>query len=208
MLPSSCHPKQTTRAIPKRLGLIIVRICSDPKKRDLRLKELKESLVERGYQEEMVKSTVEKVQKIPRKAALKKGTKPNQAKRPGFAYTFDPWLPPVTGIIGKHWRSMASRDKYLREVFPSPPLTEYRRQPNIRSHLIRATLPDSRKYPKRNQRGLTKCNLSNCTECPYIKETKQVNLNGTSWNINKPQNFNTYNVIYGIECKKDICKEV
>ena len=41
LLPSSCHPKQTTRAIPKYLGLRIVRICSDPKNRDLRLKELK-----------------------------------------------------------------------------------------------------------------------------------------------------------------------
>ena len=106
LLPSSCHPKQTTRAIPKSLGLRIVRICSDPKNRDHGLNDLKESLVERVYQEDMVKSTIEKVRKIPRKAALKKVTQPNQTRRPVFAQTFDPRLPSISGIMAKHWCSM------------------------------------------------------------------------------------------------------
>ena len=50
--------------------------------------------------------------------------------------------------------------------------------------------------------------LLNCTACPYIKETKQVKINGTSWNINRQLNCNTYNLVYGIVCKKDKCKQV
>ena len=62
----------TTKAIPMSLGLRIVRICSDPEKRDKRLKELKELLFERGYSESMVDSALERAKKIPRKADLKK----------------------------------------------------------------------------------------------------------------------------------------
>ena len=72
LLPSSCHSKMTTKAIPMSLGLRIVRICSDPEKRDKRLKELKELLFERGYSESMVDSALERAKKIPRKADLKK----------------------------------------------------------------------------------------------------------------------------------------
>ena len=57
------------------LGLRIVRICSDPQKRDQRLNELKQLLLERGYAENMIESALQKVKKVPRKAALKKVVK-------------------------------------------------------------------------------------------------------------------------------------
>ena len=88
LLPESCHPKQTTKAIPKSLGLRIVRICSDPDKRNLRLTELKEQLTERGYNKDMVQSCIDKVKKIPRNLALKRVTsKSNKTKIPVFAVT-------------------------------------------------------------------------------------------------------------------------
>ena len=34
LLLDSCHPKTTTRAIPKSLGLRIVKICSEPEIRE------------------------------------------------------------------------------------------------------------------------------------------------------------------------------
>ena len=117
LLPSSCHSKLTTKAIPFSLGLWIVRICSDPQKRDLRLNELKHLLLERGYAENMVDSALQKVKKVPRKAALKKVAKKVQTKRPVFAVTYDPRLPSITNLMAKHWRSMVSRNKYLGEVF-------------------------------------------------------------------------------------------
>ena len=40
LLPTSCHPAQTKTAIPISLSMRIVRICSDPNLRDLRLNEL------------------------------------------------------------------------------------------------------------------------------------------------------------------------
>ena len=76
--PSSSHPKQTFKALPKSLGMRIIRICSDPSDRDTRLKEFKASLLARAYPSSVIDSAIENVKKIPREMALKKTeTKPN-----------------------------------------------------------------------------------------------------------------------------------
>ena len=111
--------------------------------------------------------------------------------------------------MAKHWQTMKSRDQYLGEVFPSPPLTAFRRQPNIRSHVIRAAVakaPD--RYPKRNQWGVKKCNRNNCTACPYLREGQNITINGTQWRFKKKMDCNSYNVVYAILCKKDNCKQI
>ena len=113
--------------------------------------------MEKGYAENMVDFALQKAKKVPRKAALKKVAKKVQTKRPVFAVTYDPRLPSIANLMAKHWRSMVSRNKYLGEVFPSPPLTAYKRQPNIRSHIIRAAVAKGPgRYPQRNQKSMTK----------------------------------------------------
>ena len=57
---------------------------------------------------------------------------------PVFPIIYDPRLPPVTSLLSKHWRSMVSRDMPLKEVFPSQPLTAYKRQQQQK--FIRAAL--------------------------------------------------------------------
>ena len=209
LLPSSCHPKQTTKAIPKSLGLRIVRICSNPVMRDKRLEDLKQSLLERGYSENMLDISINKVRKVPREAALQKVNRTKEIKRPVFPVTYDPRLPSVTTLISKHWRSMVSRDKHLKEVFPSPPLIAYKRQPNFRSYLIRAALAKGQqRYPQRNQKGMTKCNKNSCTACPYVREGKGLRINEESWKINRKLDCNSYNIVYAIICKKDSCRQV
>ena len=100
---------------------------------------------------------------------------------------------------------MVSQDPYLSEVFVQPPLTAYRRQRNIRDHLIRAKVPaDPKSYPERRQRGMKKYGR-NCTACPYIREVKSLKVNGTQWNINQNLNCEKSNCIYMIECKKENC---
>ena len=54
-----------------------------------------------------------------------------------------------------------------------------------------------------------KCCRQNCISCAYILEAKGVKINGVSWKINKKKLYcNNYNIVYGIICKKDKCKEV
>ena len=81
------------------------------------------------------------------------------------------------------------QDKYLGQVLPSPPLTGYRRQPNIRSYIIRARIAKPRgRYPERKNVGMRKCNMTVCTACLYIKEGKTITINDRKWMINKQVN--------------------
>ena len=55
----------------------------------------------------------------------------------------------VPSVISKHWRSMVARDTYMGEVFERPPITAYRRQPNLRNYLIRAKVPNNTREKKK-----------------------------------------------------------
>ena len=80
LLPTSCHPAQTNTAIPISLSMIIVRICSDPNLRDLRLNELMAQLLDRGYSKLKVQAAIDRARSIPRVKALRKVIK-KQIKR-------------------------------------------------------------------------------------------------------------------------------
>ena len=206
LLPSSCHSKMTTQSIPFSLSLRIVRICNDTENRDTRLKELKNRLLDRSYQENVINRAIEKARAVPRIAAIRQVQKPPKTKGPVFAVTYDPRLPPLGSIGAKHWRSMTSRDTYLADVFKRPPLTAYKRQKNLRQHLVRAKVPRMPKpYPSRTLKGMKRCE-DNCTSCPYIIEAKRIKINGISWFINKKVNCKSYNLVYAIICKKENCK--
>ena len=128
LLPSSCHPKTTTKSIPFSLSLRIIRICTKTQDRDKRLGELKELLLARDYPELLIESAIKKALKIPRKIALLKvKTKNTVRNRPVFCLKYDPRLPAIQTIQARHWRSMKYQDKYMEEVFKEPPLTAFKK---------------------------------------------------------------------------------
>ena len=122
MLPSSTHPLETTRAIPFSLALRITRICSKPESREKHFQKLKEMLLERNYKSSMIDAAIRRARAIPRAQALKRVAKPNHTKIPVYAVTWDPRLPNLPRVQGKHWRSMTLSSPYMKEVFPEPPL--------------------------------------------------------------------------------------
>jgi hypothetical protein len=209
LLPSSCHSKGVTKNIPFSLGLRIIRICSQPEKRDLRLEELKELLLIRGYSLGLVQSALDRARAIPRKSALRKSTKNKQNEnRPVFVIKYDPRLPAIQSIMAKHWRAMISQDKYLGEVFPQPPLTAFKRQNNIRNYIIRSKLQvPIKQYTTRKIKGMTKCGKA-CTACPFILEGKYMKIDKqTKWIYNKKFTCENFNIIYMIQCEKENCKK-
>ena len=142
LLPSSCHPANTTSSIPYSLALRIVRICSREEDRDRRLEELREMLLNRDYNRSFINTAIRKAKQVPRKEALRNITKDStEPRRPVLVVMYDPRLPGITSMVNKHWRSMCREDPYLKEVFPKPPLVAYRRQKTTGNHLIRAKLP-------------------------------------------------------------------
>ena len=177
-------PPACTNNIPFSLCLRIVRICSKPEDREKQFLKLKDLMESRGYSERIITAAIERAREIPRHVALRRVKKCQANKRPVFALKYDPRLPPIQSIQAKHWRSMVAQDPYLSEVFNQPPLTAYKRQKNVRDHLIRARVPQKpSSYPERNRRGMRKCG-ANCTACPYIKEVKSLKVKDFDWKIN------------------------
>ena len=206
-MTSSCHPNQTTLNIPFSLALRIVRICSVEEQREQRFLELKYFLLDREYKPGLVDSAINRARAIPRKEALKESvTDPSTTLgRPIFAVTWDPRLPSIPSIQNKHWRSMVSQNPYLAEVFSEPPLTAYKRQRNIRDHIVRAKVPPPQgHYPKRQINGVKKCERG-CIICPFVKEAKHVKANKFTWSINSKVNCHTRNIVYLIQCIKENC---
>ena len=100
----------------------------------------------------MVERAITKAKRVPRSAALIKVKTKITTKRPVFVVSYDPRLPSVSNMQARHYRSMVSRDIYLKEIFPVQPLTGFRRQPNLRAVVAKG--PE--RYPKRNQFGMKK----------------------------------------------------
>ena len=76
-------------------------------------------------------------------------------------------------------------DPYLKQVFPEAPLVAYKRQKNLREHLIRAKLPPPQALrDQRKVNGMKKCQKS-CLICPFIKEGKEIKESTMTWKINQ-----------------------
>ena len=104
-----------------------------------------------------------------------------------------------------HWRAMTNRNKYLSEVFKRPPLIAFKRQQNLRGHLIGAKIAKAQMpHEPRKFNGMKRCEH----QCPYIREGKSIKINGHDWKINKKLNCKSYNVVYAICCKKDNCRSI
>lgn len=207
LLPSSCHPPHITENIPFSLAYRIVRICTEPTTRDIRLEELKGLLVSRSYNCKLVDEAIMKAKNIPRERALERVNKEkDQSKRrPVFSVEYHPSLPAMPKLLQKHWRVMVE-DPQLKEAFPLPPLVAYRRPQNLKEKLIRAKLPPAYTRPKRKTPGMSKCKFS-CQTCPYVNPGKHIKANGSSYNheIECSANCKTSNIVYCLSCSK--CKE-
>ena len=84
-----------------------VSIITITKNREKQFIKLKDLLQSRGYSERMIESALDRARGIPRNVALRRVLKKQEDKRPVFALTYDPRLPPIQPSIAKHCLSMA-----------------------------------------------------------------------------------------------------
>ena len=96
----------------------------------------------------MIDAAIKKAKLVPRDKALKYVVRQTSSRRPVFVVTFDPRLPSIPAIQQKHWRAMITMDPYMREVFPEPPLTAYKRQKNIKDYIVKAKVPQPNQREK------------------------------------------------------------
>ena len=55
---------------------------------------------------------------------------------------------------------------------------------------------------------MKKCNTPECTACPFVKEGKEITINGQTQKINNELDCKAYNIVYAIWCQKENCRLV
>ena len=157
LLPSSAHPNHITSNIVYSMCFRLLRICDSEELFEDRAAELKKDfLIPRGYKSRLVEGQYDRVRKLPgenyterRKLALEKRVRQKQSDRVIGVFDFNPVLPPIGGVLNKHWRTMISDNPELKEPFPEPPMAALRQGPSLRRILCKSKL--FKKKQKSNQ---------------------------------------------------------
>ena len=172
----------------------------------IRLEELRQDLISRGYLPKIIHDALQRVIKIPREVALQKVNK-KENNRESFVSTYHPCIPSLSKIVRKHHSVMIESDPQMERCFPQPSLICYRRHKNIKDHLIRAKV-STKRHPKRCRKGFKPCGAlcTMCALCPAANKHKS-NYTGKEYNITAPIDCNTKSVVYKLTCKKARCRD-
>jgi len=195
---TSSHPDSTKRAIPYGLGVRAKRICSDPKDYQKRRVEICQHLKERGYNEQLVDSQLQRVDNAKREDLLTYKNHSNNIDRVPLVLTFSRALPNIRNILAKRQKTLQKSDR-MKNIFAATPILAFRRDANLQDILV---------HKKHNKMFFNKPHKSepcgkNCAICPYIVDTdKFTGHDGTQYNVRNYINCKSCNVVYAIFCKK------
>lgn len=205
LLPSSTHPPHCTKNIPYSLGYRLLRICSDPETLKMRIEELREMLIHRGYSKNIISGAFTKLSATSREVALKKVFVDRSSNdKVTFVIPFDPRLPKISEIANRHFNLLKS-DKSCAKIFKAGVQVAYKRHPNIKEVLCRAIVPPLKKrVSTRDNVGWKTCQKLPCSTCTYSKSRTsfKVKATGKTKTINQKITCQDTNVIYCIECEK------
>ena len=229
LLPSSAHPGHVTSNIIYSMAFRLLRICSEEAYFEKRLSELKsEFLLPRNYNSKVIDSQFNRVRNLPgddykekRKNALKKKLvvddhDDEKKKRIIAPIDFNPRLPKLNEIFGKHFRAMIFKKPDLKATFDAPPMAALRQPPNLRKMICRSSLPTIKRGDRftrnahKSAPGWRKCGKGSTTCCPYaLPPTSQVTglVTGFSHQISDAVDCETENCVYYWRCKKSNCKD-
>ena len=188
-----CHCVSLKRVYHLRLN----HICSETNSFDKCCNDLERFLLERGYSSKLVRKEILRARKIPRNELLDK--KKSQDSKLTFNVTYYPVFRHLKNQL-KELHVILACDEAHKKVFPEVPIIGFKNSKNLKSHLVRATLPYinevGRCEPCGGKRPL-------CQLCSNMKNTsafKSKNSNQV-YQIKKNFNCNSKIVVYLIECK-------
>ena len=188
---SSCHPRHCVTNIPYSLARRIKGIVSDPSKIDVRMLEMKNRLVAKGYPHDIIEDGISKAHNLSREEILnsKKNTNTDDtANNVYFVSTYNTSVDNSGAII----RSTVDNLNSSRQNMPKIKVkSSYRRPPNLKDHLM---------YRSTTNKRVRKCG-KDCIFCSFLHEGPSITLkNGTSVTTNGNFECSSRNVIYVAVC--------
>ena len=189
----------------------VLRNCSQEEQREIRFKELKIKLLERGYRSRSIEDFISRVKNLRREDVFQRvvrASEENQNRRVRAIFKFDQRVPNLSKIMHKNWQTMLSDDSRLKSVFPEPPMVCYKRGRNLREILCQARLPPGRLG--RHEDGFRMCMQPNCRLCPYtglrpgeVVRSIKISHTGEEVQIKGELTCQSSNMLYMLWCGKE-----
>ena len=197
----SCHPFHTKRGIPYGQALRIRRICSKDDFFERRMVDLKQWLISRGYQREMVDTQIDKARLYDRDTLLSEVRPRMQSSDKVFlVITYHPALSKRIYDILKSNQNILQSNAEHKKVFGSLPIVSFRRAKTIKDVLVRSKLMEREFEPGSCQT----CTRRNCLVNNFLDTSEHfTNAEGDRrYNLRKGHlHCNSKFVVYKIRCK-------
>lgn len=191
----SCHPRHTKRTIPFNLARRICTIVSEKELKKKRLKELESMLVDRKYPPQLIKSGIEKANKLDITELRKKKEDNHTYDMIPFVHTYNPNNSNLYDVVRTTFPILKT-DEIMKEVLANSKLIASRRQaPNLKRILSPSSLV---KDP-----GIVKnCSDKRCRTCPYMPPVNSIKFKSTNKTFVLKSTFScvSKNLIYCITC--------
>uniref|UniRef100_A0A8C5MGY3 Reverse transcriptase domain-containing protein n=1 Tax=Leptobrachium leishanense TaxID=445787 RepID=A0A8C5MGY3_9ANUR len=136
----SFHPANTLRSLPRSQLLRVVRNVSDPGVRKDRLESMVNKFKTRGYPATLLRGELHRVESFDRMTMISRRTPKHRHKtRIPFVSKFSQVSGRINNVIRRHWGILHKAYKEI-PFFLDPPIFAYKRNRNLRDHLIKADI--------------------------------------------------------------------
>ena len=137
---TSSHPYHCKKEIPYSQALRLNIICSDNENFDKRCNDLEKLLMERGYNEKMIRKEILRAREHWRNDLLEREKPQMSEQELTFNITHYPAFQNNRAII-EELHILLTPNKEHRKVFPNVPVIGFRISKSLNDFLVRATLP-------------------------------------------------------------------
>ena len=156
-------------------------------------------LLERGYSSKLVRKEILRARKIPRNELLDKEKSQGNDSKLTFNVTYCPVFRHLKNQL-KELHVILACDEAHKKVFPEVPIIGFKNNKNLKSHLVRAALPDINEVGRCEPCGGKR---PPCQLCSNMKNTSTFKSKHSNevYQIKKNFNCNSKMVVCLIECR-------
>uniref|UniRef100_A0A803JQT4 Reverse transcriptase domain-containing protein n=1 Tax=Xenopus tropicalis TaxID=8364 RepID=A0A803JQT4_XENTR len=202
---TSFHPRPLLKSLPITQFKRVKRIVSNKEQCDMRLNQMSERFVERGYPKRELQVSLDTAKGVcdaQLRIPLDNGTR-EKGERLAFVSQFSVASEHVRNIIRKHWQVLKMGISNVKE-FSIPPLMAYKRNKNLKDLLVRADIGPQKKYTQRFL-GTPKMGTFPCLSCAHCNNITKGEFfthphTGRTMPIRKYFTCDSMYVVYLIKC--------
>ena len=137
---TSCHPYHCKKGISYSQTHRLNRICTDNETFDRRCNDLEKWLMERGYNEKMIRKQILSAREHSRNDLLEKEKQQMSERKLTFNTTYYPAFRNVRSIM-EELHILLTPNKEHKKVFPDVPVVGFRNGKSLKDYLVRTKSP-------------------------------------------------------------------